>query len=98
MCGNFSTLKRMLVLVAACLDEGRVYGLEQQQALLQHVYKVLEATARDPAHEMQWSWPLLGITDPAGRPRSNWAPGEAAALVAFHRDDTRRPSRSPRGS
>lgn len=87
VCGNFSTLKRMLVLVAACLDEGRVYGLEQQQALLQHVYKVLEATARDPAHEMQWSWPLLGITDPAGRPRSNWAPGEAAALVAFHRDE-----------
>ena len=86
-CGNFSTLKRMLVLVAACLDEGRVYGLEQQQALLQHAYKVLEATARDPSHEMQWSWPLLGIADPAGRQRSNWAPGEAAALVAYHRDE-----------
>ena len=69
------------------MDEGRVYGLEQQQALLQHAYKVLEATARDPSHEMQWSWPLLGIADPAGWQRSNWAPGEAAALVAYHRDE-----------
>jgi len=87
LCGNFSTLKRMIVLIAACLDEGRVYGPQQQQALLQHAYKVLEATARDPAHEMQWSWPLLGLTDPAGRKRSSFAPGEAAALVAFHRDE-----------
>jgi hypothetical protein len=86
-CGNFSTLKRMIVLIAACLDEGRVYGPQQQHALLQHAYKVLEATAKDPSHEMQWSWPLLGIADPAGRKRSNFAPGEAAALVAFHRDE-----------
>ena len=61
--------------------------VEQQQALLQHVCKVFGATARDSAHEMQWSWPLLGITDPAGRPRSNWAPGEEAALVGFHHDE-----------
>ena len=87
LCGNFTTLKRMIALVAACLDEGRTFGPEQQQALLQHTYKVLEATARDPAHEMHWSWPLLGISDPAGRKRSNFAPGEAAALVAYHRDE-----------
>jgi len=30
---------------------------------------------------------LLGISDPGGRKRSNWAPGEAAALVAFQRDE-----------
>ena len=85
--GNFTTLKRMIAMVAAALDEGRSYGLPQQQALLVHIYKVLEATARDPNHEMQWPWPLLGISDPGGRKRSNWAPGEAAALVAFHRDE-----------
>ena len=87
LCGNFTTLKRMLAILSAALDEGRTYGLPQQQAFLQHAYKVMEATARDPHHEMQWSWPLLGITDPAGRKRPNWAPGEAAALVAYHRDE-----------
>ena len=87
LCGNFSTLKRMVALIAACLDEGRAYGLEQQHAMLLHAYKVLEATARDPAHEMHWAWPVLGISDPAGKRTSNWAPGEAAALVAFHRDE-----------
>ena len=87
LCGNFTTLKRMLAVLGAALDEGRTYGLPQQQAFLAHAYKVMEATARDPNHEMQWSWPLLGITDPAGRKRPNWAPGEAAALVAFHRDE-----------
>ena len=87
LCGNFSTLKRMLAILSAALDEGRTYGLPQQQAFLQHAYKVMEATARDPHHEMQWSWPLLGITDPAGRKRPNWAPGEAAALVAYRRDE-----------
>ena len=85
--GSFATLKRMIAMVAMALDEGRQYGPEAQTAALVHVYKVLDATARDPAHELQWPWPLLGITDPAGRRRPGWAPGEAAALVAYHRDE-----------
>ena len=53
-CGNFQTLKRMLAMVSTALDEGRVYGATAQAAFLVHMYRVLEATARDPAHEMQW--------------------------------------------
>ena len=86
-CGNFSTLKRMLMILAAVLDEGRAYGASAQTAMLVHAYRVLEATARDPQHEMQWPWPLLGIPDPAGRQRAAWAPGESAAVVAFHREE-----------
>ena len=86
-CGNFATLKRMLAVIAAALDEGRTHGAASQAAFLIHVYRVLEATARDPNHEMQWPWPLLGIPDPAGRARPSWAPGESAAVVAYHREE-----------
>jgi len=86
-CGGFTTLKRMVAMTAMALDEGRACGPEAQTAALVHIYKVLDATARDPAHEMQWPWPLLGVSDPGGRRRAGWAPGEAAALVAFHRDE-----------
>ena len=87
MCGNFSTLKRIIMMLACALDEGRAYGAEAQTAFLLHAYRVAEATARDPQHEMQWPWPLLGVPDPAGRPRASWAPGESAAVVAFHREE-----------
>ena len=85
-CGNFTTLKRAVQLVAGALDEGRTRGLEQQNAFLHHAYKVLETAARDPNHDMAYGWPILGLPDPAGPRRAQWAPAETAALAAYHRE------------
>ena len=84
--GNFLTLKRMLAVIAAALDEGRVHGLQQEHAFLHHAYKMLKDAAHSPGHDMQWGWPILGIPDPGGRAPASWAPAENAALQAFHRD------------
>ena len=51
------------------------------------MYVVLEAAAKDPAHELAWGWPLLGIADPEGRPRVGWAPAEVASLAAYHKEE-----------
>ena len=51
-------------MTAAALDEVRSGNLQRQSALLHHIYAVPESAAQDPAHEMQWSWPILGIQGP----------------------------------
>ena len=81
------TFKRMIAMVSAALDEGRTGSLERQHSLLVHIYVVLEAAAKDPAHELAWGWPLLGIADPEGRPRVGWAPAEVASLAAYHKEE-----------
>lgn len=53
---------------------------------LYHASRVVELACLDGSHDLSWGWPLLGIDDPGGRPRSGLAPVEAATLTAFHRD------------
>jgi len=86
--GNFKTLRRAAVLVASALDEGRSYSYERQHAFLVQALSVLEAAAKDPEHDVAWSWPLLGVVDPDGPPRPHLVPAEAHAIAAFHRDES----------
>lgn len=86
-CGGFSTLRRVVAVLAAALDEGRLRGGLHQHAFLYHAYRVFELAAAAEDHDVAWSWPLLGIDDPAGRPRAGLAPVESAGLAAFHRDE-----------
>ena len=65
-----------IAMTAAALDEGRSGNLQRQSALLHHIYAVLESAAHDPAHEMQWDWPILGIKDPDGPALAFLAPAE----------------------
>jgi len=85
-CGNFVTLQRILVVLAAIIDEGRIRGPAHQHALAWHAYRVFESGALRPGHDLTWAWPLLGIPDPAGAPRLGLAPVESAGLAAYHRD------------
>ena len=73
-------------MTAAALDEGRSGNLQRQSALLHHIHAVLESAARDPAHEMQWRWPILGIQDPDGLALVPRAPAEQSAVVAYHKE------------
>ena len=47
--GNFSTLKRMAIMIAGALDEGRQRGAVDQHALLWHMYRVIESAALSEA-------------------------------------------------
>ena len=77
----------MLVAVAAGLDEGRLRGPEAIQAYFHHVYRVLESAAKDPNHDMMWTFPILGIPDPdAPQPETGWAAPEQSALAAYHKE------------
>lgn len=63
-------LKRMGTMVAAVLDEMRT-------AMLHHVYRCVEHTAKDPSHEFAWAMPVFGIDDPfvrLGRGRAGLLP------------------------
>lgn len=84
-CGNWATLKRLLVAVAAAIDEGRVRGPLHQHAMMIHIYRVLESTALSSG-DSAYAWPLLGLDDPAGRPAPGLAPIEAAGLAAYHKE------------
>ena len=86
-CGTFATLKRVIVMVACALDEGRAVSLEAQQAFLVHVYRVLEQAAKEDKHDLGYGWPILGVPDPVARRRPAWAPAEAAALASYYRDE-----------
>ena len=84
--GNISTLKRMAIMIAGALDEGRQRGSVHQHALLWHMYRVIEPAALSETHDLEFGWPLLGLPDPFGVPRPGLAPIESAGLAAFHRD------------
>lgn len=84
--GNFTTLRRVAVILAAALDEGRLRGAQHQHAFLYHAYRVVELACLDEHHDLAWGWPMLGIDDPGGRPRGGLAPVESATLAAYHRD------------
>lgn len=85
---TFRTLRRMLVAVAAGLDEGRMGGPERMAAYFHHLYRVLESAAKEPGHDLAWGFPILGIEDPDGpRSRAGWAPAEDAALAAYHKEE-----------
>jgi hypothetical protein len=85
---TFRTLRRMLVAVAAGLDEGRMGGPDRMAAYFHHLYRVLESAAKEPGHDMAWGFPILGIEDPdASRARAGWAPAEDAALAAYHKEE-----------
>ena len=84
--GSFTTLKRMSMMIACALDEGRTRGGQAQHAFLYQCYRVCELACLEDGHELEFGWPLLGIDDPGGRARSGLAPAEAATLAAWHRD------------
>ena len=88
MCGNFRSLRSFIVMTAAAPDESRSGNLPRKSALLHHIYAVPESAAQDPAREMQWSWPILGIQDPDGLALAPWAPAEQSAAVAYHNERT----------
>ena len=84
--GNFSTLKRMAIMIAGALDEGRQRGSAHQHALLWHVYRVIQSAALSETHDLEFGWPLLGLPDPWGVARPGLAPIKSAGLAAFRRD------------
>ena len=85
---TFRTLRRMLVAVAAGLDEGRMGGPDRMAAYFHHLYRVLESAAKEPGHDLAWGFPVLGIEDPdSGRSKAGWAPAEDAALAAYHKEE-----------
>ena len=59
-CGNFRSLRRFDAMTAVALDEGRSGNLQSQTALPHRIHAVLESVSQDPAHEMEWGWPILG--------------------------------------
>ena len=79
------SVKRLVVALAAGLDEGRVRGFQHQHAFYIQVLKWLETTiltGGDSSH----AWPLLGVADPAGVPAPALAPLESQGLAAFHKE------------
>ena len=50
--GSFLTLKRIIVVLAAAIDEGRTRGALQQQAFLWHAYRVFEGDAQSSSHNL----------------------------------------------
>ena len=73
-------------MTAAALDEGKSGNLQRQNALLHHIYAVLESASQDPSHETEWGWPILGIQDPEGRLLPPGPPAEQSAVVAYHKE------------
>ena len=73
-------------MVAGALDEDRIGGFERQHAMLCQIYGTPESAAKDSGHDLAWGWPLLGLSDPDARPDVHWSPGEASAVVAWHRE------------
>ena len=52
--GNFSTLKRMAIMIAGALDEGRQRGSVHQHALLWHMYRVVESAALSETRDLEF--------------------------------------------
>ena len=78
--GNFSTLKRMAIMIAGALDEGRQRGSVHQHALLWHMYRVVESAALSETRDLEFGWPLLGLPDPCGVARPGLAPIRTGCL------------------
>ena len=53
-CGQFRTLRTVIVMVAGALDEGRIGGFERQHAMLCQIYRILESGAKDSGHDLVW--------------------------------------------
>ena len=85
-CGCFRTLRRVIVMVAGALDEGRIGGLERHHAMLCQIYRILESAAKDSGHDLTWGWPWLGLADPDAGPDIRRLPAEASAVIAWNRE------------
>ena len=53
-CATFRTLRRFLVMLTACWDEGRLHGCERAYVLMIHCFTVAESAAKDPTHSLEW--------------------------------------------
>ena len=84
-CGHFRTLRRVIVMVAGALDEGRIGGFERQHATLCQICGILESAAKDSGHDLAWRWPLLGLSDSDARPDVHWSPAEDSEVIAGQR-------------
>ena len=82
-CGHFRTLRRFIVMVADTVDDGRIGGLERQNAVLCQICGILESAANDSSHDLAWDWPLLGLSDPDARPDVHWSPIEASGASSL---------------
>ena len=46
-CGHLRSLRKVIVMVAGALDEGRIEGFERQHAMLCQINGILESAAKD---------------------------------------------------
>ena len=51
-----------------------------------HALDVFVEAGLSADHNLGYAWPLLGVSDPAGRPEPHFAPIVAAGLAAVHRE------------
>ena len=84
-CGHFRTLRRVIVMVAGALDEGRIGGFERQHATLCQICGILESAAKDSGHDLAWTWPSLGLSDSDARPDVHWPPAQVSTVIAGQR-------------
>ena len=63
-CGHFRTLRRVIVMVAGALDEGRIGGFERQHVMLCQIYGILESAAKDSGHDLVWVGPCSECPTP----------------------------------
>ena len=89
--GNFSTLKRMAIMIASALDEGRQRGSVHQHAQLWHMYRVVESAALSETRDLEFSGRCWGYPIRVGwlgrvRRRSSlqdWLPFIAIAVLSM---------------
>ena len=74
---DFRTLRRVIVMVAGALNEGRIGGFERQHGTLCQIYGMLESAAKDSTIRPEVG-PLLGLSDPDALPDVHWSPADIA--------------------
>jgi hypothetical protein len=77
---------RTVAIGIEALDRGRVYGAAAEHAFLLQSLKVLKDAAESKKKDLGYTWPLLGIPDPATTVRPFWTPSERVARASYHRD------------
>ena len=58
----------------------------RQNALLHHIYAVLESASPDSSDEMEWRWPIWGSQEPEGPSLAPWASAEQSAVLSYHKE------------
>ena len=81
--------RRGLVIPTVCAHsvpgrrEAPIY--ERACAFLIHCFTVAEPAAKDPAHSLEWMWPVLGVPDPEAKPDHDLSPRGSRFRRGSHR-------------